>query len=414
MNRKCSRIFLITSLLLTISLAAIGCSKKAADSGKDDAASVKVSAVNISSIETDVEYGSKLASSSEVAVISKVSGKIDSIKAEVGSHVKKGDVLATIDAKEIQAQYNQAKGAYDSANANYVRTADSGYIQQLQQAKSSLDSIQLQYDDAKNTLDRVQKEYNIGDASKEELDGAKLKAQSFSNQLNSAKEALTLLQSKSAPQSNAAAAAQVTQAKASLDLAQIQLDNTEITAPVDGVISMKNVDIGNTVSGGTNVFNIIDDSSLVAEINMTDKNIVKMEKGQKIPIKVDALDNKVFEGVVDSISPSANAKTQLYSVKVRVDNKDSEIKADMIARLSFPDEKRNDVLVVPKNAIVIQNGVSYVYTVQDNKVKRVEVETGISDSSQIELKSGVKQGDNVITEGQSFLQEGQKVTFAKN
>lgn len=383
MNRRCSKIFLVTSLLLTIPLAAMGCSKETTDSGKDDPTSVKVSTVNISSIQTDVEYGSKLASLTEIAVISKVAGKIDNVNVEVGSYVKKGDVLAVIDSKELQAQYNQAKGAYDTANA-------------------------------KNTLNRIQKEYNIGDASKEELNAAKLRVDSLTTQLKSAEESLELLQSKSGPQANAAAAAQVSQAQGALDLLGIQISDTVITAPVDGVVSAKNVDIGKTVSGGTVTFVIIDNSSLTAEVNMTDKSVVKVVKGQKIPVKLNTFEDKVFEGVVDSISPAADIRTQLYSVKVKVDNKDNSIKAGMIARLSFPNERKKNILVVPKEAVFTQNSVSYVYTVVDNKVKRAEVETGVSSSSEIEIKSGVKQGDYVIIEGQSFLQDEQKVTLVKN
>lgn len=414
MNRKFSKIFLVTSLLLTIPLATIGCSKQAVDSGKDDATSVKVSTVNTSSIQTNMEYGSKLASSTETTVMPQVSGKINSINVKVGSNVKKGDVLAVIDSKTLQAQYDQAKGSYDSANANYVKTADSSFTSQLQQAESSLQSFQLQYDDANRTLSTVQQEYNIGDASKEDLDTAKSKVTNITNQINSAKDSIELLQSKSGPEANAAAAAQVSQAQGSLEGAQLQLNNTQITAPVDGVISIKNVDIGNTVSSGASVFSIIDNTSLIAEVDMTDKNVVKVQKGQKVSVKVDALENKVFEGIVDSISPSADNKTQLYAVKVRVDNKDNAITAGMLARLTFPDEKKDNILVIPNDAIFMQNGVSYVYTVVNNKVKKVSLETGISDSSRTEVKGELKQGDYVITEGQDFLQEGQKVSTVKN
>jgi multidrug efflux pump subunit AcrA (membrane-fusion protein) len=411
-NIKFSKVFLVTSLLLTIPLALVGCSKVVADNGENDASSVKVSDVKLSTIESDVEYGSKLASSTEIQVISKVAGKVDSIKVEVGSHVKKGDILATIDSKELQAQYKQVKGAYDSANANYVKTADSGFEQQVSQAKSSVDTLQIQYDDAKNTLDRIQREYNIGDSSKQDLDAAKAKVDNLASQLNSAKDSLNLLESKSGPQANAAAAAQVTQAEGNLEATQIQLDNTTIIAPVDGVIATKTIDIGSTISNGASVFTITDSNSLMAEVNMTDKSVVNVQKGQKIPVKISAFGDKVFDGMVDSISPNADAKTNLYSVKVRVDNKDNSIKADMITKLTFPNEKKNDVLVVSREAVFIQNSVNYVYAVQDGKLKRIEVETGISNASEIEIKSGLKQGDQVVTEGQNFLKDGQSVNIA--
>ncbi|MBU3218390.1 efflux RND transporter periplasmic adaptor subunit [Clostridium estertheticum] len=406
--------FLLISLTLSITLIGVGCgNKEVSVTSNDISKNVKASPVSISSITTTTKYGSKLATSSQTVVTSKIAGKVSGVNVDVGQSVNKGDILFTLDRSELTAQYNVAKAALDTANANLDKTSGSGYEQQLIPANSTLNIAKTTYNDAKNNYNTVHQQYNIGDSAKSELDAAKSKMDSASLQVSAASDSLALLKSKTGPQTDAAAAGQVQQAKASLDLAQIQMDNASITSPINGVISERNVEVGEVVSSAVSAFTIIDASSLRSEVSMTDKDVIKVKVNQKIPVQISSMNNKIVQGIVDTISPSADAKTQLYTVKVKIENPSNLLKPGMIVRVEFPDVVKTDISVVPNGAIFTENSVQYVYIVDATRLKKKQVVVGISNTLQTEIVSGIKLGDQVITEGQSFLNEGQKVSIVK-
>ncbi|MBU3102427.1 MULTISPECIES: efflux RND transporter periplasmic adaptor subunit [Clostridium] len=406
--------FLLISLTLSITLIGVGCGNKDVSVASNDISkNVKASPVSISSITTTTKYGSKLATSSQTVVTSKIAGKVNGVNVDVGQSVKKGDILFTLDRLELTAQYNVAKAAMDTANANLDKTSGSGYEQQLISANSTLDIAKTTYNDAKNNYNTIHQQYNIGDSAKSELDAAKSKMDSAGLQVSAASDSLSLLKSKTGPQTDAAAAGQVQQAKASLDLAQIQMDNASIISPINGVISERNVEVGEVVSSAVSAFTIIDASSLRSEVSMTDKDVIKVKVNQKIPVQISSMNNKIVQGVVDTISPSADAKTQLYTVKVKIENPSNLLKPGMIVRVEFPDVVKTDISVVPNGAIFTENSVQYVYIVDATRLKKKQVVVGIANTTQTEIVSGIKLGDQVVTEGQSFLNEGQKVSIVK-
>ncbi|MBW9170360.1 efflux RND transporter periplasmic adaptor subunit [Clostridium estertheticum] len=406
--------FLLISLTLSITLIGVGCGNKDVSVASNDISkNVKASPVSISSITTTTKYGSKLATSSQTVVTSKIAGKVSGVNVDVGQSVNKGDILFTLDRLELTAQYNVAKAALDTANANLDKTSGSGYEQQLIPANSTLNIAKTTYNDAKNNYNTIHQQYNIGDSAKSELDAAKSKMDSASLQVSAASDSLALLKSKTGPQTDAAAEGQVQQAKASLDLAQIQMDNASIASPINGVISERNVEVGEVVSSAVSAFTIIDASSLRSEVSMTDKDVIKVKVNQKIPVQISSMNNKIVQGIVDTISPSADAKTQLYTVKVKIENPSNLLKPGMIVRVEFPDVVKTDISVVPNGAIFTENSVQYVYIVDATRLKKKQVVVGISNTLQTEIVSGIKLGDQVVTEGQSFLNEGQKVKIVK-
>ncbi|MBU3158315.1 efflux RND transporter periplasmic adaptor subunit [Clostridium frigoris] len=405
---------LLISLTLSITLIGVGCgNKEVSVLSKDISKNVKATPVSVASITTTSKYGSKLVTSSQTVVTSKIAGKVDNVSVDVGEVVKKGDVLFTLDKLELTAQYNVAKAALTTANANLDKTSGSGYEQQLISANSTLAIAKTTYNDTKNNYNTIHQQYNIGDSAKSELDAAKSKMDSAKLQENAASDSLSLLKSKTGPQTDAAAQGQVQQANASLDLAQIQIDNASITSPINGVISERNVEVGELVSSAVSAFTIIDASSLRAEVDMTDKDVIKVKVNQKIHVQISSMNNKAIQGIVDTISPSADAKTQLYTVKLKIVNGDNKLKPGMIVRAEFPDVIKKDIPVVPNGAIFTENSVQYVYVIVANRLKKKQVVVGIANTTQTEIVSGIKLGESVITEGQSFLNEGQKVNIIK-
>jgi multidrug resistance efflux pump len=399
--------------LLTLALVSLAACAPAKKEVQQQAKSVVAAPAHRSTITISLEYPARIRPRQEIVISPKVAGRVATVKAEVGQAVRAGDVLFTLEAGDFEAQNRQAKAALDSAQANLTRTSDSSLSSQVLQAQAAVKQAQVQYDDAKDLSDRTEKLFNDGTASRLQRDNAKAKLDSAAIALDTAQQNLTLLQEKGGPQSTGLASTQVDQAQASAELAQSQLSNTIIRSPITGVVSTRNVDAGELVSSAVPAFVVIDVSSLTAEASVEESTIRTMHRGQHLPVKVDTDAGAVLDGVVETISPAADPRTQGYMVKVRVEAPASAVKPGMFARLSVPVDTRSNVLVVPNSAIITETGVDSVFTVVEGKLKKMTVQTGLSDDAVTEITTGIPDGALVVTEGQSFLNDGDAVTVAR-
>jgi HlyD family secretion protein len=400
----------IVQIITILSLA--GCGKKEVVS-EPVIKTVTTAAAQNSSIEISVEYPGMIKPLDEIMISSKIAGRVEDVKVSIGQQVNKGDVLFTLESEEVKAQYNQSQAALESAKANYNLTAGSSLSQKITQTESALQTAEVQYRESKDAYDKTKTLFDEGVVAKQDLDNAKNRFDIANIQLNNAKDNLNLLKNSVGPESIKVASGQVDQAKASVSLASTQLQNVIVTSPISGIVSLRNIEPGELVSGAVPAITIINSKELITEINVIDKVALKLQKNQKISVKVNSEVEKTFVGIIDTISPSADSRTQLYNIKVKIQNPDSIIKSGMFAKVLIPQEKKDNTVVVPNSAIVIENGVQYVYTVQNNIVKKKAVTIGLSNTSITEITSALNAGELVITEGQSFLAEGEKVSIAK-
>lgn len=411
LNKK-NLIIGVVLILIVIGCASIfGKNKKV--EGKQEVKNVKVEKVAVGSISTEVEYASKLSPVQEIQIFPKLGGKVAGVNVDIGDKVTAGQTLFTLDTAELQAQLQAQQAALDASNANLERTSDSGLAQQISQAEQAVSKIGIQYNNIKDNYEKLQKLYAAGAISKKELDDVKAQYDSASVDLNTAEENLNLLQEKIGPQSTKAAAAQVSQAQAGVNAAQVQLNNATVTSPISGVVSAKDVKVGQLASGQSGSVTIIDSSSFVADINVPDKIIGKIQIGQSVQVSINALEDKKVSGVIDKISPNSNSKDNSYLVKVKIDNSNDELKAGMFAKVSLPAESKDNILTVPNEAIKMENNVNYLYVADNGKVKKVSINIGISNNKVTEVAGNIKEGIDVIIEGQNLLSNGDKINVIK-
>jgi len=366
-----------------------------------------------SSISVWIDVPARIRPKQEIVVAAKVAGRVASVMTDVSQKVRRGQVLFTLESNDYESQARQARAALDSAKGNLTRTSDSSLSSQVIQAQAAVDQARVQNDDARDFSDRMQKLFAAGTVSRQQRDDAKARADSAAIALDAAKQNLSLLQEKSGPQSTGVASSQVDQAQAAADLAESQLSNAVIVSPITGVVASRAVDPGELVSGGSPAFVVIDVSSVTAEASVDEALVRKVRPGERVPVSADAAGSGPLTGVVQTVSPAADPRTQGYAVKIRIDNPGDALRPGMLARVSFPVESRDDILVVPNQALVTDSGVQNVYVVEAGAVKKVAVQTGISDEAVTEITAGLSEGALVITEGQSFLNEGEKVTISK-
>lgn len=407
---KIASIFLLQTCLLS-AFSACG----TANGGKaQEVRNVKAVQAVMSPIRIDVEYPGKLKASEEITVSSKISGRVAEIKAEVGDAVEKGQVLFTLDTKDADAVLKQSQANLEAADANLKRTGESVLSQQVIQAEAALRQAQVQYDDAKRFFGKMKALYEQGAISRQQYDDSESKYKNAGIQLGSARDSLNLLKDKAGPQSVNVAAAQVEQARASLEQASIQVEETSVVSPISGTVSARNIEKGELVSNSIPAYSVINVKTLSVEVNTPASLVGKLQKGLTVPVIINALDGKSADGTIDVISPAADARLQGYIVKISIENKDGHLKPGMFGRVMLPTERRDSALTVPNEAVVIENGVQYVYTVTDGRIKKKTVTTGLSTDKVAEITGGLSAGEYVVTEGQSFLNDGDRVKIIDN
>ncbi len=411
LNKKNLIIGVVLILIIVGCTSIFGKTKKVEE--KQEVKNVKVAKVAVGPISAEVEYASKLNPVQEVTILPKTGGKVASVNVDIGDKVTAGQVLFTLDNAELQAQLQSQQAALAASNANLARTSDSGLQQQITSSQQAVDKSQIAYNNAKDSYDKMQKLYDAEAISKQDLDNAKLRYDNSSVDLKAAQDNLNLLIEKSGPQSTQAAAAQVAQAQAGVNAVQVQLNNASVTSPIAGVVSAKDVKVGQLAGGQSGSVTIIDSSSFIAEVSVPDTVVGKVQVGQSVQVTINALDGKKVTGVIDKISPNSNSKDNSYLVKVKIDNSNGELKAGMFAKVSLPAESKDNILTVPNEAIKMENNVNYLYIADNGKVKKLSVDVGISNEKVTEITGNIKEGTDVIIEGQNILSNGDKISVAK-
>ncbi|WML33097.1 efflux RND transporter periplasmic adaptor subunit [Clostridium sp. OS1-26] len=401
LNKKWIIVVIIIVAIVGVVVSKHG--KKQVPQVKKEIPNVKVQKITTQNISSEVQYAGKLEAVKSVTVSPKNPGKVVSVNINVGDKVTAGQSLFTLDTASVSATLQSQQAALNSAKA--------GVSDAILKYQQSIDKSQITYNDASSYYEKEKQLYDAGAISKQELDKAKLAVDNASVDLKNAQENLNLLQQNSG---STQAVASVAQAEANINSTQVQLNDSNITAPISGVVSVKNVEVGTIASGTAGTVTIIDTSSLISQITVPDKIVGKLQVGENVPVVINALGDKAITAVVDSISPDVDSKNNSYIIKVKIDNSNGELKAGMFAKVSIPDQNRDNAVIVPNEAIKVENGVKYLYTVENSKIKRIVVETGIANDKITEITTGtVKAGIEIITEGQSLLSDGQKVNIVK-
>jgi len=199
--------------------------------------------------------------------------------------------------------------------------------------------------------------------------------------------------------------------EASYNLAKLELDYTQIRAPIDGVVSNRYVRIGNTVAVNDPMFEVTSMDPLVAYMHVPEREYRNLGKGQVVGIEIDALAGQRIMAAVTRVSPIVDPETGTFKITIEISDAQRRIKPGMFGRISIVYDQHSNVLQVPRNAILEDDGETSVFVVEDGKARRQPVSTGYSNAGMIEITEGLDDGDNVVTVGQVGLKADATVTI---
>jgi len=197
--------------------------------------------------------------------------------------------------------------------------------------------------------------------------------------------------------------------EASYNLASLELDYTQIRAPIDGVVSERYLKLGNTIKTGDPVFRVTSLDPLVAYMFVPEREFRQIAAGQPVRIDIDALPETPVTATVTRISPIIDPDTGTFKITIEMRGAEQRIKPGMFGRMSIVYDKHEDVLQIPRSAIIERADGSSVFVVEDEVGIRKQVETGFSSNGMVEITSGITDGEQVITVGHVGLKNEAKV-----
>src|SRR5579871_771769 len=362
----------------------------------------------------------------KINVNSKVTGLVAWIGVEKGDKVKEGQVLVRLQDEEFRAQYEQAKGAADSAHAYLEELENGSRPQEVDQAQHNLDEAQATLVDDKATLDRTKALWAQGVVSKQLLDDATAKYEADQQRVNSLTKSFELMKIGPRQEEIARAKGAYEQAKGQADYAKTLLDATVIRAPVSGTILERTAEKGELITaqfassaeGGPqgSVVALADLNDIQVELDIAQDDFAKLGPNQKGIITLDAFPDRKYNGVIAQISPEANRQKATVQVKVQILNPDNYLRPDMNATVKFlanETEKKGANagpagVFVPTNAVRDLEGKKVVFIAFNGKALMREVQI-ISQRSGGVLVTGLVGGENVITSAPPNLKDGEKI-----
>jgi membrane fusion protein, multidrug efflux system len=201
-------------------------------------------------------------------------------------------------------------------------------------------------------------------------------------------------------------------ARAELELAEARLRKHVLRAPFDGVVGLRNASVGTFVPAGTPIVNIEKIDTLKVDFQVPEIYLRDMSTGQAIEVAVDAFPQRLFSGSVYAINPLVDVNGRSLQVRARLANADSELRPGLFARIALKAPSSEDVVVVSESAIVPRGGETFVFRVEDGKAIEERVVLGYRANGEVEIVSGLSDGDTIVVAGQQSLRTGSEVEIA--
>ena len=317
------------------------------------------------------------------AVASKATGRLVMLNVREGSEVKEGDVLARLDASDIEAAMAQAQAG--------IRQAQAG----VAQANVELVNAESEYKRALSLKTQ-------GFVSQQALDTA-------TNRVSAAKAAIGLSQ------------AGVAVAKAQLKVQQVNQDFTEIRAPFNGVVLVKNANVGDIITPFSSaagsqgaVVTMADMSTLEVEADVSESNLAKAQIGQPVEITLDALPGTRFRGSIVGIVPTVDRAKATVMTKIRFEKLDPRILPEMSAKVTIlsravTDDEQKPLLALNPKALAERDGTKVVFRIKDDSVEVVAVTPGRKIGDNTEVTGALTSGDKLVLSPSEKITSGAKV-----
>ena len=384
MKRKLSAL-----LCCALVLALAGCQEEVEEPLLDPTVTVEATAAQTGDLSTQSTYIGTISAEGTASVVAMVSGNVEQVAVSVGDTVTAGDLLCRFDDESARLSLQNAQAAVSSAQESYNSAVANYGGADLPLLQEQLRLAQDNYDDTLALLE-------IGAASQAEVDQAHQSLLSAQAGLEAARASLNSAQ------------AGIQSAQVGVESAQYQLSLYNLTAPISGVVEAVNVTENNFAASGTAAFVISNGSNKTVTFYVTDSVRQTLTPGQAVTVNYNG---QTYEGAVTEIGGVVNAQVGQFQVKAVIDGA-QDLPDGLSVELTTTAHQAVGAVLVPSDAMFFENGVAYVYLLQDGTAVRADVTIGLYTEDQVAVTAGLTPGDQVITTWSSTLRDGAAVRLA--
>jgi len=327
-----------------------------------------------------------------------------------GDHVKQGQLLATLESRDLKAAVANAQAQLSQANTNLHSTELATVPEALVKATTDVESDKQQMDAAKKLLDSQQKLFDQGALAGRRVDEARVAFVSAKSQLDSANEHLRALNSVSKEDQVATARAQVEAAKAQVASAEAQLSYAEVHSPRSGVVADRPTYEGEMAVPGTPLLTVMDISRVVARVNIPQNQGGSVKAGQTAEV-IPADGGDAVPGKVTVVSPATDANSTTLQIWVQADNPGERLKPGASVHVKIITELVKNATTVPSAAILPgeEGGTAVLVIDADSVAHRHAVKLGIREGDKVQILNGARPGDEVVVVGGLGVDDKAKV-----
>lgn len=361
-------------------------------------------------LEVKVTASGSIRPLTPVNISPKQPGRISAIYVDQGDRVKAGQLLARMDDSNLRGELLRAGGSLAAADANLQKMEAGSRPEEIRQARENLRDAEAQRIAIQSAYRSNQQLFEAGAIGRVTFDASRSQYLSIQERIHALKAQLDLVQAGFRQEDIAAARAQVTQAKGTLQTIRTEIDDTFIRAPFEGVISQKYADVGAFVTPTTSasatssatsssIFALAGDLEGIA--NVSESDIGSIYRGQAVDLQVDAFPGRTFYGKVRLIAPESVVVQNVTSFQVRiqlVDPDRAKLLSGMNFTAGFQVGRHPNALLIPTSAIVSEEQGTGVYVLGSNRKPKFQlIRVGATVGTQSEVLSGLKEGERIFT-----------------
>lgn len=351
------------------------------------------------------EATGSLAGDEQTDVAPQTAGKVVAVGVDIGSYVKRGQMLVQLDADELKLRVDQAAAQVEQAKAA-VRQAEEKIGLRPNQAfdpnrVADVAAAKVALDLAEKNLQRADKLIESGDVSRSFYDEQRARRDQLKEQYE-----VALAQARQNYAAVDVSRTNVANAQAQLALARKNLSYAVIPAPIDGFVTERTADVGEYVSPQQKVATIVRTNPLRIRIDVPEQAIPEVKVGQSVSVTTSAWPDKSFAGRVARIAPNVSATSRTLTVEAEIENPGNALKPGQFATVRILQERSAPAVLVPSRAVVTEAGVSRVFVIKNGHAEQRLIQTGQTEGDLIEVKNGVAADEQVATSALERLSDG--------
>lgn len=398
-------------LIFTLVLFFVGCS--GGEKEPEPEVTVQAAPVEKADISRVINADAIIFPLAQAMITPKVSAPVRRFLVNRGQKVRKGQLLAELENRDLSAARLDNQGAYEQAQATYETSVGATLPEDIQKANLDVDTAQKALDAAQKVYSSRESLYQQGALPRKELDDAGVTLAQATSQFNQAKKHLDSLNAVVKQQTMKSAQGQLTSAKGKYLGAEAQLSYTEIRSPIDGWITDRPLYPGEMASTSAPLLTVMDISSVIAKAHIPQADAMLLRQGDKATITVPGVDP--VPATVTVVSPALDPNSTTVEIWVQAKNANQQLRPGTTAQISVTSQTVHDALVVPASALLNASGNKAQVMVidQQSKAQSRDVQTGIQSQDDVQIVGGLKPGEQVVTQGAYGLPDKTKVKVEK-